>query len=339
MKILVTALLGACALPAFAGATAGFHFAHHDWEIACDNTRTCRAAGYHHRGEDDDTPEVSVVLERAAGPGQPVKATLRLGIRDENEWVPKTGVTMHVDGRALGQVKIGSEYLTGELSPAQIQALVLAVAGTRSVQWRDGTRAWALSGAGAAAVLLKMDEFQGRLGTPGALLRKGARAENSVPAAPPMPEVLAAPAGNAEVNLPPVARAALLRELRGTLGERDCASFVPEYLSVRRLTAARLLVYSQCWAGAAGTGTAYWVANGTAPFKPVLVTADGSDYATGKISAVHGMGSCWETREWVWDGSRFVLTRVSDTGICRSVGLNGAWSLPTYVAKVIRRPR
>jgi hypothetical protein len=23
-----------------------FPFVHHDWEIACDNTRTCRAAGY-----------------------------------------------------------------------------------------------------------------------------------------------------------------------------------------------------------------------------------------------------------------------------------------------------
>ncbi|QBE64386.1 DUF1176 domain-containing protein [Pseudoduganella lutea] len=339
MKILVTALLGACALAAFAGAPAGFHFAHHDWEIACDNTRTCRAAGYHHRGEDDDTPEVSVVLERAAGPGQPVKATLRLGIRDEKEWVPKTGVTMHVDGRALGHVAIGSEYLTGELSPAQIQALVATVAGTGAVQWRDGARAWALSGAGAAAVLLKMDEFQGRLGTPGALLRKGARAENSVPAAPPMPEVLAAPAGNAEVNLPPAARAALLRELRGTLGEGDCEALVPDDLSIRRLTTARLLVYGQCWAGAAGTGTAYWVANNTAPFKPVLVTTDGSDHEAGKISAGHGMGSCRETREWVWDGNRFVPTLVSDTGICQPVGLDGTWDLPTHVAKVMRRPR
>ena len=26
----------------------GFHFTHHDWEVACDNTRTCRAGGLSH---------------------------------------------------------------------------------------------------------------------------------------------------------------------------------------------------------------------------------------------------------------------------------------------------
>ncbi|MBY0239227.1 MAG: DUF1176 domain-containing protein [Burkholderiaceae bacterium] len=34
--------------PALAGATGftGIYFQHHDWEMACDNTGTCRAAGY-----------------------------------------------------------------------------------------------------------------------------------------------------------------------------------------------------------------------------------------------------------------------------------------------------
>ncbi|WGV54914.1 DUF1176 domain-containing protein [Stenotrophomonas indicatrix] len=27
-------------------APAGLYFQHHDWVVACDNTRTCRAAGY-----------------------------------------------------------------------------------------------------------------------------------------------------------------------------------------------------------------------------------------------------------------------------------------------------
>ncbi|HEX8602681.1 MAG TPA: DUF1176 domain-containing protein, partial [Pseudoduganella sp.] len=188
MRPLITALLGACALPALAGAPAGIHFTHHDWEVACDNTRTCRAAGYH--AEDEDRLAVSVLLERAAGPGRPVTAKLKIGTYDEKAPVPKAGsVTMHVDGRPLGQVKIDSNDMTGELSAAQTQALVAAVAGSGAVQWRDGGHSWALSGNGAAAVLLKMDEFQGRLGTPGALLRKGGKAENGVPAALPMPEV------------------------------------------------------------------------------------------------------------------------------------------------------
>ncbi len=40
---------------------AGVNFTHHDWELACDNTRTCRAAGYQ---SDDDQLPVSVLLTR-----------------------------------------------------------------------------------------------------------------------------------------------------------------------------------------------------------------------------------------------------------------------------------
>ena len=30
---------------------AGPSISHNDWELACDNTRTCRAAGYHRDGD------------------------------------------------------------------------------------------------------------------------------------------------------------------------------------------------------------------------------------------------------------------------------------------------
>lgn len=46
-------------------AVEGLSFQHDDWEVACDNTRTCRAAGY----QSDDGGEalpVSVLLTRAA---------------------------------------------------------------------------------------------------------------------------------------------------------------------------------------------------------------------------------------------------------------------------------
>ena len=47
-------------------APAGLFFQHHDWVVACDNTRTCRAAGY--ASGDDST--LSVLLTRAGGPNQ-----------------------------------------------------------------------------------------------------------------------------------------------------------------------------------------------------------------------------------------------------------------------------
>lgn len=336
MKIAITAaLLGACALPALAATPKGLYFLHHDWEIACDNTRACRAVGYY-AFEGQETPAATVLLERAGGPGQPVTATLRLTSFDGTIWIPKVGtVAMQVDGRALGDVEL--DDMEGLLTAAQVQALLAAVAGTGSVQWRDGTRVWTLSARGAAAVLLKMDEFQGRLGTPGALLRKGSRAEDDVLPALPPPEVRRAAALNGEVHLPPAARAALMRELRATLGTRDCESLGRQDLSIRRLAPGRLLVHGRCWAGAAGTGTAYWVASDAAPFRPVLVTTDGSDHAPGEIHANHSMGECWENREWVWDGRRFVLTREATSGRCWPAGFGSTWSLPTFVAKVVPR--
>nr|WP_249420927.1 DUF1176 domain-containing protein [Escherichia marmotae] len=47
--------------PLYANPLNGFSFAHKDWEVACDNTGTCRAAGYSDHA-------VSVLLTRAAGP-------------------------------------------------------------------------------------------------------------------------------------------------------------------------------------------------------------------------------------------------------------------------------
>jgi hypothetical protein len=338
MRTPILPLLAALPVAAIAGQPAGLHFTHHDWEVACDNTRTCRAAGYQ---ADGGEPAVSVLLERAAGPGQPVTARLRVGIYDEQ--APKAGaVTMKIDGRVMGQVKIHREEMTGTLTAAQTQALLSAVAGSGQVEWSDGNYAYALSGKGASAVLLKMDEFQGRLGTAGALLRKGARAEDSVPGPLPVPEVSPASAGSTEVDLPPSARTALLRELRGTIGADDCTAFAPDRLAALRLTPDRLLVHAPCWTGAYNEGTAYWVANKAAPFAPVLVTTDGSDYAAGTISSDQkgrGLGDCWAHKEWVWDGRRFALTEAASTGMCRLVAAGGAWRLPTYVAKVTRGPR
>lgn len=47
-----------------ADAPAGLYFQHHDWVVACDNTRTCRAAGY--ASGDDST--LSVLLTRGGRP-------------------------------------------------------------------------------------------------------------------------------------------------------------------------------------------------------------------------------------------------------------------------------
>ena len=46
MRPLIALILLVLAGAAAAGSVKGVRFAHYDWMLACDNTRTCRAAGY-----------------------------------------------------------------------------------------------------------------------------------------------------------------------------------------------------------------------------------------------------------------------------------------------------
>lgn len=73
------------------------------------------------------------------------------------------------------------------------------------------------------------------------------------------------------------------------------------------------------------------------PFKATLVTASGGDDDGREINSAHkgrGLGDCWSTASWGWDGRRFVQTDEATTGLCRLVAAGGAWLMPTLVTEV-----
>ena len=70
MKRLLLALLPATAL---AAPLQGFYDNFDDWDIACDNTGTCRIAGYQ---EDYGTHPISVLFTRPAGANAPVQGQI-----------------------------------------------------------------------------------------------------------------------------------------------------------------------------------------------------------------------------------------------------------------------
>ncbi|WP_442254917.1 DUF1176 domain-containing protein [Stenotrophomonas pavanii] len=333
----------ACPVSAIAAVRAkSLYFQHHDWMLACDNTRTCRAAGY----QDDvgaNLP-VSVLLTRKGGPGQPVSAELMLGQYDEVT-LP-TQLSLQINGKDLGALSLTAD--TATLSTAQTKALLASLARSSRIVavGNDGQR-WTLSDRGASAVLLKMDEFQGRLETPGALMRKGSRAEASVPPALPVPTLVLAPlvaarATDAALEHSPALRAALAAANPGG----DCVALTPEglpmvdgpqALRVTRLGRTSLLVSTLCWRGAYNEGIGYWVVNDAPPFKATLVTASSGDDDGRVISSAHkgrGLGDCWSTASWGWDGGHFVQTDESTSGLCRLVAAGGAWHMPTLVTEV-----
>lgn len=320
---------------------AGISFYHHDWEIACDNTRTCRAAGY--QSEEDDAPAVSVLLTRKAGPRQPVTGKLTIGNYGEDDSLSKLPpvfkLLMQINGRNLGQVTMRKDTLVADLSSEQVSALLAVVSQKSNIEWAAGANRWRLSDKGATAVLLKMDEFQGRLGTTGALTKKGSRNEDSV--LPPLPApvltVPPLPKPQPNDNQWVIKKSKVLRDALLATMTDDCSLTPEAELSITRLTDTKLLVSTQCWNAAYNSGDGYWVVNQAPPFQPLLITASGSHFSHGSIVAAHkgrGLGDCWSSQAWTWNGKEFVHTESSTTGMCKLLAPGGAWSLPTLVTDV-----
>jgi hypothetical protein len=349
--IFLTTTLSILSLCAQAADLPGVSFPHHDWQLVCDNTRTCRAAGYQ---SDDNDLAVSVLLTREAGPSQPVTGELMIGDFEGddpvNQLPPEFELTMRINGQNLGQVLFDQGSREAELSTKQVNALLESLRHTSTIEWGIDKNHWHLSDKGAAAVLLKMDEFKGRVGTQGALIKKGPLNEAKILPPLPIPVIIAAPVAKPlpSDNQLAIDNSKALREaLLASIKDDDCSDLeendvADAELSAIRLTNNKLLASARCWAGAYNSGYGYWVINDVPPYSPVLVTTSGSGYSEGVISAAHkgrGLGDCWSTDDWAWDGKQFVHTGASSTGMCKLLAVGGAWSLPTIVTDVRRSPR
>lgn len=341
MRPALACLLLAALLPAaHAAPLKGVEFTHNDWTLACDNTRTCRAAGYQNEDAGDDP--VSVLLTRKGGPDQLITAQLMLGEYEESD-LPST-VSLQINGTSLGAVKDSTDF-----SAAQVSALLKALVKDSRIELiGNNGRRWTLSDRGASAVLLKMDEFQGRLGTPGAIMRKGNRAEASVLPTLPVPVVTLGkrvPTTAADEALASVP--ALRAALAAATNADDCDALHPDQgtqfdeepqpVNVKRLDNKHLLASTVCWRGAYNEGSGYWVVNDRVPYQPRYITNLGVDDDTRTITASHksrGLGDCWSTAAWAWNGSEYVQTDDANTGLCRLVAAGGAWQMPSLVSEV-----
>lgn len=325
----------------------GFHFSHHEWEIACDNTRTCRAAGYH---PDDTDMAVSVLLTREAGPGTPVKAQLMLGqygdTPDLSTLPAKFMLGLEIDGKTVGRLQMKKDSLSADLPEKMTAALLGAVTKNGTIEFAYADMRWTLSGAGATATLLKMDEFQGRLGTPSALVRKGSKSEASVRPALPVPTLVTPPLPKAQpgdASFTTRYASALLQVLRASTSQDECSDLFategePPQLESLRLSNTQMLVSTRCWLAAYNYGVGHWLVNTQPPFKATLVNSMANEGSTSTtLAASHkgrGLGDCWSTDEWAWDGRKFVHTQSSTTGQCKLIAAGGAWQLPTIVTSV-----
>lgn len=331
---------------AVAASSLGPAFFEHDWLLACDNTRTCRAAGF----TADGPIAFSLLFERAGGPDTPV--TVMLGYVDGQEYleagsappVPKpTGaLQLRVDGRALGAVVPTQPGAPVSLTRAQVEALLVALRRDAPIAIVDASGStWPISHRGATATLLKMDAMQDRLDTPGALIQRGTRPESSVPPALPRP-VLKRPPALAETHPNDAALAERKDLMDALLAGRDmravCAwqgdRIESTSLHVQRLDAEHLLASMTCHVPGYTVPGPSWVIRTQPPFEPTLVTTahvflTPPDAVLYQEMDERTLGRCGSGRYWVWDGTRFVVSREYVTGLCRAMP-GGFWHLGTF---------
>lgn len=353
----------------------GWGFVKDDWQLVCDNTLTCRAAGYAAEGlvSSDKLGDASVLITVEAGKKLStvqVKLSNWEELEQEKlvpEQLSKTNykVELLLNNKSYGFIQLSSER-EGQLSTAQAQQLLKLANQNTKIQFTSGIYQWQVSDKGLAAVLLKLDEVQGRVGTPLALVSKSSlnRQTPKSPKAKPVIKKVYSYADKDKKQLTPAKLAYFqkninkwididAKELVGSNdGMGDCKLVNPKteaYQRMQEFGADRLgwdfipvdskhtLATHECWRGAYNMGVGYWLINHAKPSKPTLITTSASDYSDGEIYAIHkdrGIGDCWNRAVWVWDGKTFALTEDSSTGMCRGFA-GGAWSLPTYVSEVI----
>lgn len=371
MKILTTifvASLSALSLPALAVYGTpfdGWGFVAEDWQVVCDNTLTCRAAGYTKEEYLDHPASILLVAEpKKALP----KAYVTVLTSDEESASvsgdnPST-VELWLNDKSYGAIR------DDQLNAEQTKQIIRHARINTKIELRGGNASWIISDKGMSAVLLKLDEVQGRVGTSLALVSQDSANKQTPKSAKAKPIVrksddyLAQDKKQLDAKKLAYFQANINKwididavQFVGSADKTgDCELINPSSeaaINIAEYAASSLgwdfipinanytLASHLCWRGAYNMGVGYWTINNANPSKPQFITSSGTEYYDGEISAIHrdrGIGDCWNSKTWVWDGKRFAMAEDSSTGMCRGF-VGGAWDLPTYVSEVIKKSK
>ena len=358
MKQKTLALLFAAPVAAFA--LDGIDFEQGDWQIVCDNSGTCRAAGYQ-SDEGDDHPPVSVQFTRKAGEKESVQGAISL--LDANSESAPAQVEMQIDGKSVANITLKDDG-SASLDQAQTGALLAAVQKKNSkITFRENAKKtqWRLSTVGANAVLLKMDDFQERVNTASALIKRGNH-ENAVlsPAALPVIKAVTPSQDTPRELKKSDADFATMKKLLAAhyisedeylnLSEKDdhfdrCPHDAERgidsenaVITLYPLDDKHYLSESPCWFSAYNVGNLYTLVS--RDLKTIEKTYDNRlnsyDEKTGILHGsqkTRGIGDCWSIITYQWDGKDFVKSYLEPSSLCKGFA-GGAWEQPQYLTTI-----
>ena len=366
-KIMALMTISLLSLPAVASDAyghpfEGWGFVKDDWQVVCDNTLTCRAVGYADESQ-WDTP-TSILL--TATP----KVALPTGqVQFVSEITDKTyhDAELWLNGKNQGKLQPDAEGVVYDLTAKQTKSLISNARLNTKIEIKAGSDSWTVSDKGMGAVLLKLDDVQGRVGTPIALVSKNHTSKQTPKSAKPKPIIKKAFSYSekdnktlsaskqayfqANINTWVDINSEQLMGSEEAMG--DCELINPKTEAYQRMSEygsdmlswdfipvddSHTLAVHSCWMGAYNGSSGYWLIDNEKPRNPQLITTAGNDYFEGEISANHkdrGIGDCWNSKTWVWNGQTFAKSEDSSSGMCRGFA-GGAWDLPSYVSEVVK---
>lgn len=368
LMILLSTMMGLLPLTSISAHAAygtpfeGWGFVQDDWQVVCDNTLTCRAAGYADESVFDMPASILLtVIPKKALPSATVQFLPEVPKQNNTE------AELWLNGKNYGEIQVDADGYAYDLTAKQTQQLLSHSRQNTKIEIRAGGKNWSISDKGMSAVLLKLDEVQGRVGTPLALVSKNHASKQTPKSAKPKPIIKKAFSYSEKDNKTlSASKQAYFQvninqwvniddeQLMGSdevMGDCELVNSKSEasinfakYASnsaswdFTPIDDNHTLASHLCWQGAYNESSGYWLINHDKPSKPKLITTAGNDYSDGEIWAVHkdrGLGDCWNRAIWVWDGKTFTNSEDSSTGMCRGFA-GGAWDLPTYVIEVVK---
>ena len=313
-----------------------------DWDLVCDNTGTCRMAGY----QDESSDPVSILFTRAAGENAAVEGKftiLPFGEADRDVQVGQD-IEIWLNGKSLGTVKHISDDAPDKLTEEQTKALLSGLKKESEIRLTYGKTTLKVSDKGAAAAMLKMDEFQQRLNTPSALICKG-QEKHAVLAPQPAPKIEVVSVNNRKTT--ELKRGekqydnvlALLRKANSC----DDEDITSQDITLYPLTQNKVLAEALCVRGAYQSTNYYAVLDDKlSKVEQVLEDQYNFAYYDEKLNALivegsyksSGLAESWYGYEAAWNGKTFITTAEHTSGSSKGF-IGGAWGgLPTFVSEL-----
>lgn len=308
-----------------------------DWTGVCNNLGDCVAYGFSEEGSDTDA---YLKIERQAGPTALLRVSL---VYDSSGAQPAQTWTLSLDGKpipGLGPVHAagGENGARATLTGPAAESLIAALRNGQSLELNAGGKSLeGVSLAGSAAVLLWLDDQQGRVGTATALARPGPKPAASVPPPTALPLIAPAPAVD-QKGVPAHAPRSMVKGLVAC----DLDPGVKPDDIVARLAPGLVLWGPECDSGAYNRMTVFFLGDehGGHPRRvrfPVPPGAEGTDLGElinaefdpktqtmATFAKSRGIGDCGDVTDWVWDGKAFRVISQTTMPLCRGM-LSDDW--------------